>query len=344
MFVFNLVMKYLLNLAFGYENQKFSKKTMAKDKTKPLFHWYVDSAYGKELVFALYTKPCRYGRCTFCSLPEMSEGGETVSAADIEKQIDYILGNYTKEQLNKVAKISVYTASSALDQECLPTRSLMYMALKVSYLPKLEVFSLETRPEYVEDWELKALQNVLGEKVQLEVGIGYETHDLELRNKVLGKGLTTKALHRLLKMLAENKTNLKAYLMLKPHPSLSEEDGIVEAQNGVQEIADLGKAYDVPVSVHMNPTYIAEGCDLTNEMLDSGFKPPELTSVIKVVEFASHLKMPIYVGLDDEGQAVEGGTFRSTGLDKEKTVKAILGFNRHQDFKEMMKEIGASTG
>jgi uncharacterized Fe-S cluster-containing MiaB family protein len=108
-----------------------------------------------------------------------------------------------------------------------------------------------------------------------------------------------------------------------------------------QEIADLGKAYDVPVSIHLNPTYIAEGCSLTNEMLDSGFKPPELTSVIKVIEYASNLKTPIYVGLDDEGQAVEGGTFRSTGLDKEKAVKAILDFNRHQDFKRMIKEAGS---
>ncbi len=313
---------------------------MTKDKTKPLFHWYVDSAHGKELVFALYTRPCRYGRCAFCSLPNMSEGGETVSAADIEKQIDYILAHYSQEEINNIAKISVYTASSSLDQECLPTRSLMYLALKVSYLPKLKILSLETRPEYVEDWELKALQNVLGKKIILEIGIGYETHNLELRNKILEKGLTAKALHRLLIMLSDNKASLKAYLMLKPHPSLSEEEAIVEAQNGVQEIADLGKAYDVPVSIHLNPTYIAEGCSLTNEMLDSGFKPPELTSVIKVVEYASKLKTPIYVGLDDEGQAVEGGTFRSTGLDKEKAVKAILDFNRHQDFKRMIKEIG----
>ncbi|NJO88515.1 MAG: hypothetical protein HC831_05770 [Chloroflexia bacterium] len=129
--------------------------------------------------------------------------------------------------------------------------------------------------------------------------------------------------------------------MLKPHPSLNEEEAIVEAKNGVQELADLGKAYDVPVSIHLNPTYIAEGCSLTNEMLDSGFQPPELTSVIKVIEFAGQLKTPIYVGLDDEGQAVEGGTFRSTGLNKEKAVKAILDFNRHQDFKRMMKEINS---
>jgi len=49
-----------------------------KDKTKPLFHWYVDCVQGKELVLALYTRPCRYGKCTFCALPAMSLGGEVV--------------------------------------------------------------------------------------------------------------------------------------------------------------------------------------------------------------------------------------------------------------------------
>jgi uncharacterized Fe-S cluster-containing MiaB family protein len=45
--------------------------------------------------------------------------------------------------------------------------------------------------------------------------------------------LTTKALHRLLQKLSDNNASLKAYLMLKPHPSLNEEEAIVEAQNGV---------------------------------------------------------------------------------------------------------------
>jgi len=284
-----------------------------KDKTKPLFHWYVDSTIGKELVFSLYTRPCRYGRCAFCSLPNMSEGGEIVTAHDIEKQVDYILSNYTKEQLDKVAKISVYTASSSLDQECLPTRSLLYLAIKVCDFPELKQLSLETRPEYVEDWELKVFKNVFGENVDLEIGIGYETHDPNLRNKVLHKGLSIEKLRALLKMLAENKASFKAYLMLKPHYSLSEKEGIIEANNGVKELYELSKEFNVPTSLHLNPTYIAEGCRLTNEMIEFGFQPPELDSVIKVVKTAKELDMPIYVGLDDEGMAIKGGTFRSTG-------------------------------
>lgn len=311
-----------------------------KDKTKPLFHWYVDSAIGKELVFALYTRPCRYGRCAFCSLPDMSLGGETVTAHDIEAQIDFIISNYTRDQINQVAKVSVYTASSALDQECLPTRSLMYLAIKVCDIPLLKQVSLETRPEYVEDWELKAFKNIFGKNVDLEIGIGYETHDPELRNKVLHKGLSIEKLRTLLKMLAENKCTFKAYLMLKPHHSLSEEEGIIEANNGVKELYELSKEFNVPTSLHLNPTYIAEGCRLTNEMIEFGFQPPELDSVIKVVKTSKELNMPIYVGLDDEGMAIKGGTFRSTGLDKEKTVAALTSFNRHQDFEKLIKESG----
>ncbi|MBI5219833.1 MAG: hypothetical protein HY958_12975 [Bacteroidia bacterium] len=310
------------------------------DYTKPLFHWYVDCALGKELVFALYTRPCRYGRCAFCALPSMSDGGEVVSAKDIDAQIDYILSQYTQEQLQKIAKVSIYTASSSLDQECLPTRSLMYLILKVCDLPGLKQVSMETRPEYVEDWELKMLKNVLGNNVVLEAGIGYETYSPELRNKVLNKGLSIEKLRWLLSLLSENQASLKAYLMLKPHYSLTEEEGIIEGCNGVKELHSLSKEFNVQISVHLNPTYIAKGCRLTDEMVKNGYQPPELASVIKVVQCARQLNMPIYVGLDDEGMAVEGGTFRSAGLDKAKTVRALLSFNNHQDYGRLIAEAG----
>lgn len=309
-----------------------------KDKTKPLFHWFVNCALGKELVFALYTRPCRYGRCAFCSLPTMSEGGNAVSAEDIEAQIDYILSQYNQEQIDQIGKVSVYTASSVLDQECLPTKSMIYLALKASSFPNLQVLSLETRPEYVEDWELKALKNLFSNKLKIEVGIGYETHDPHLRNLVLKKGLTIEKLRELMVMLSENDCSLKAYIMLKPHYSLSEEEGIIEANNGVKELHELSKEFNVETSVHLNPTYIAKDCSLTDGMIKHGFKPPELSSVIEVLKSANDLKMPIYAGLDDEGMAIQGGTFRYTGLDKEKTVKAILSYNHHQDFERMIKE------
>ena len=309
-----------------------------KDKTKPLFHWYVDCAYGKELVFALYTSPCRYGRCAFCSLPSMSKGGEDVSASDIEAQIDYIISQHTKEEIEKIGKVSIYTASSVLDQKSLPTRSLIYLTLKASTFPNLQILSLETRPEYVEDWELKALKHMFDNNIKIEVGIGYETHDPHLRNTVLKKGLSIEKLRALMAMLAENDCYLKAYLMLKPHYSLSEEEGIIEANNGVKELHDLSKEFNVETSIHLNPTYIAKDCSLTDSMIKFGFKPPELSSVIEVLKFARDLDMTIYAGLDDEGMAIQGGTFRYTGLDKEKAVNAILSFNNHQDFERMIKE------
>ena len=313
-----------------------------RDTRRPLFHWYVDCALGKELVIALYTRPCRYGRCAFCALPGLSLGGEAVSAKDIDRQVDHVLGEYTQQQLDAVAKVSIYTASSSLDQECLPTRSLMYLSLKIADLPSLQRVSLETRPEYVEDWELKALRAVLGDDVSVEIGIGYETHDPVLRNQVLGKGLSPEKLVRLVSYLGVNGLDLKAYLMLKPHHSLTEEEGIVEAVNGVEELADLGRRYDVPVSIHLNPTYIAEGCRLTDELVAHGYEPPELTSVIAVVQAAVTRGLPIYVGLDDEGLAIEGGTFQDSGVDRGRTVAALIAFNRHQDFGRMIEEAGVA--
>ena len=311
-----------------------------RDKRRPLFHWYVDCATGKELVVALYTRPCRYGRCAFCALPGLSLGGEAVDARDIDRQVDFVLSQYSPPQLDAVTKVSVYTASSSLDQECLPTRSLMYLALRICDLPLLRQVSMETRPEYVEDWELRALRHVLGERVRLEIGIGYETHDPHLRNEVLGKGLSQEKLLRLMRYVADDDIDLKAYLMLKPHHSLTEEEGVAEAIAGVDELAGLGEEFGVAVSIHLNPTYIAEGCRLTKELVAHGYEPPELTSVIRVIEAAVRRGLPIYVGLDDEGLAIEGGTFQSTGVERDRTVAALQAYNRHQDFERMTTEAG----
>ncbi len=315
-------------------------ETSGRDRSRPLFHWYVDSAWGKELVLALYTRPCRYARCTFCSLPDMAAGGEAVIAGDIERQVDYVLSCYSAEQLEQLAKVSIYTASSTLDQECLPSRSLMYLTLKICDLPQLKIISLETRAEYVEDWELQFLRRIFPDHVEIEVGVGYETHDPVLRNEVLGKGLTQEELLTLLRHLSANRMRLKAYLMLKPHYSLSEEEGIAEAVAGVDELASLGEEHGVPVSIHLNPTYIAKGCQLTDDLVAHGYEPPELTSVIEVVGVADRRGIPIYVGLDDEGMAIEGGTFESHGLDRVGAVSALQAYNRHQDFARLARESG----
>ncbi len=312
-----------------------------RDPTEPLFHWYVDSVLGKELVFALYTLPCRYGMCAFCSLPQLSEGGERVTPQDVERQVDHVLSSYERDQLEQVAKVSIYTAASSLDQVCLPTRSLMYLALRVCDLPALRMVSLETRPEYVEDWELQALHAVLGPDVVIEVGIGYETHDPHLRNKVLGKGLSERALRLLMAQLAEHGAHLKAYVMLKPHHTLTERGAIDEAVAGLDHLHGLGQEFGVPTAVHLNPTYMAEGCTLTEELRLHRYEPPELSSVIAVVRAAEALSMPIYLGLDDEGLAVDEGTFRATGLDRARTVAALQAYNRHQDFDRMLAEAGA---
>lgn len=313
-----------------------------RDPQKPLFHWYVDCVLGKELVFALYTLPCRYGMCAFCSLPQLSEGGEQVTAEDIERQVDHVLGEYDAEQLSRVAKVSIYTAASSLDQVCLPTQSLKYLALRATDLPALKMLSLETRPEYVEDRELQELQEILGPDVVLEIGIGYETHDPYLRNKVLGKGLSERALRALMGQLAAHGAHLKAYVMLKPHHTLTERGGIEEAIAGLKHLHGLGQEFGVPTAVHLNPTYMAEGCSLTVELRLHEYQPPELSSVIEVVKAAEALSMAIYLGLDDEGLAVDEGTFRSTGLDRARTVAALQAYNRHQDFDRFLAETEAS--
>ena len=148
----------------------------------------------------------------------------------------------------------------------------------------------------------------------------------------LGKWFKKSILNRLFRRSFESEEDFHRLI------DEGEEEGIIEANNGITELHDLGEKYKVPVSIHLNPTYIAEGCRLTTELIEHGYEPPELSSILEVLKKAREYDMSIYAGLDDEGLAVQGGTFRSTGLDKDKTVKAISAFNKHQDIKKLLDE------
>jgi radical SAM enzyme (TIGR01210 family) len=307
-----------------------------RDTTKPLFHWYTESHLGMELIIALYTPPCKF-KCAFCSLPKLSDGGENVSATDIDRQVDWTFSQYNQPQLEAIKKVSLYLAGSGLDTNNLPTSSLIYFLRKAINLSNIQVFSLETRPEYVTGSKLDLIQGILGD-VRLEISIGYETHDLKLRNKVLNKGLTSQNLTKLVRLLGTRNAWLKAYLMLKPHHSLTEQDGVQEAIRGLSELSLLGKIYQVPMMVGLNTTYIAKGSSNQDEMLRNGYLPPKFESILAVLDAGCKLGIPIQVGADDEGLSVSGETFRSNLVDRKVALAALKRFNRHQNINRLMME------
>jgi len=298
---------------------------------RPIAHRIRKTPLGRELVLSLYTKGCRYARCSFCSLPALSAGEAAVSARDIRAQVDHALDSYPAKMLAPVQRVSVFNSGSVLDQRTLPTSALWHLFERLPELANLKLVCLDSRAEFIEAWELDGLLRRL-DGIGLEVAVGYETQDERIRNRVLRKGLSEKTFQGLCALLASKGARLKAYVMVKPDPSMTERDGVEEAVRTLRHIAALGGSLKLAVCAHLNPTYVAKGSRLEREFRTRDYSPPRLWSVVDIISRMEGAGLPIQVGLDTEGLAVRGGTFRNCGLCDARVRKALEAFSGAQDF------------
>lgn len=304
---------------------------MSQDRRLPVAHYVQPTPQGPELVLSLYTRGCRFAQCSFCALPSLSSGQEAVSADDVKAQIDHVFKDLSPQKLASVRRVSVYNAGSVLDQETLPSEALWHLFGRLPELPELRLVALDTRAEYVEEWELDGMLGRLG-KVGLELAVGYETQDESLRNRVLKKGLSEEAFQRLGALLASKGVGLKAYVLVKPDPSMSEEEGVEEAVKTLERVARLGRELELSVSVHLNPTYVAKGSLLETEFRAKNYTPPRLWSVVDILLRMEGRGLPVQLGLHTEGLAVRRGSFRNCGKCDDEVLKALKAFSGSQDF------------
>ena len=304
------------------------------DPRRPVYHSRQDTPHGRELVLALYTKGCLYRKCSFCALPALSAGDAEVHGADIRAQVDYVIGECSLGERAEVKRVTVFNSGSVLDQRTLPTDVLWYIFARLEVFPALTEVSLDTRADFVEDWELDGLKTRLQGR-KLTLAVGYETQDERIRNGVLVKGLSEDSFQKLCALLAAKGVGLKAYVMVKPDAAFSEREGIEEAVKTLSHIARTGRRLGLAVEAHLNPTYVARGSLLQKEFRDKDYTPPRLWSVVEIVSRLEGSGLPIQVGLHTEGLAVRGGTFRNCGRCDKAVQEALAVFSGTQDFEKL---------
>ena len=86
----------------------------------------------------------------------------------------------------------------------------------------------------------------------------------------------------------------------------------------------------VKINVHLNPTYVAAGTMLAEAFEKGEYSPPALIDVARAVRSARGKSVSVFVGLYDEGLAVEGGSFLRPG--DEEAVARLEMFNLRQEF------------
>jgi len=312
------------------------------DPTKPTQWWFQESNEGLVLFVVFYTQACRWSRCLSCNLPSTCSK-HNVPWRDLLAQINFLFA--LPEVQEKKGKIRQFIASnngSVLDQDTFSSMALMHLIIMANlHFPNLEVFTVETRPEYVELAELDYLARGLSEgdtPTALEMAIGFEAFDEHVRNDLLFKGLTLDKVERLVAAMSVYGFRLKCYLMLKPVPSMTREESIADIHHAIEYLTQLSEKHLDPktgepmvrINIHVNPTYVAKGTPLEPAFAHGDYKPPTLRDVALAVLPSEASPLTVFISLYDEGLAVPGGSFRRPG--DEALATLIASFNSTQDY------------
>ncbi len=305
------------------------------DPNKPAQFWFQNSHEGLILFLVLYTQACRWSRCLGCNLPSKVSQYH-VPFSSIMAQVDHLFDTViSDEQKRELKKIILSNNGSILDEETFSTTALIYFIAKMNLnCPNIASLCIETRPEYIDWEELEVLSRALKEgetPTDLEIAIGFEAFDERIRNEYFHKGMALDVFEKMVEKLAKYHYKLKTYFMMKPVPGISEREGIEDIVNAVDYLDRISGEYGIEINMHLNPTYVASGTELERSFNRGDYSPPRLTSVCEALSRGEGKRIRIFIGLNDEGLAVEGGSFIRDG--ESERVKKLEEFNRTQDYR-----------
>jgi len=313
---------------------KFYTFDEAHDEKLPAQMWFQESEEGLVLFLVFYTQACRWSRCLGCNLPSKMSC-DHVSYKSLLDQIDYVFRDReVTERRENIRKVILSNNGSILDEETFSSTALMYLMAQLNlHLPNLALLSVETRVEYVDMAELELISRALAEgdtPTQLEIAIGFEAFDDHIRNEIFNKGLSLETFEDFLEKMASYGYRLKCYFMQKPVPGITDAEAVTDIQNAIDYLSQMAVQYDIGINMHLNPTYVATGTMIEEAFKKGEYAPPLLWDVAKAVCHAKSKPLSVFIGLFDEGLAVEGGSFLREG-DAE-FVEELERFNRTQDY------------
>jgi radical SAM enzyme (TIGR01210 family) len=306
----------------------------AHDENIPAEIWFQESDEGLILFLVFYSQACRWSRCTGCNLPSKMSSDHVPYRALIA-QVDYVFRDAeVLRRREAIRKVIISNNGSILDEATFSSTAFVYLLAEMNLnFPKLKVLSIETRPEYVDLAELEFASRVLAEAdtpTKLELSIGFEAFDDTIRNEVYDKGLSLATFERLAANIAPYGYHLKCYFMQKLVPGMSDEEAIEDIRRAIEYLDATAARHGISINMHLNPTYVASGTILEQAFRKGEYAPPRLRDVAAAARHGRDKRISVFIGLEDEGLAVDGGSFIRPG--EEQLVEQLQEFNRTQDY------------
>ncbi len=222
----------------------------------------LDGERVKAFVVILRTSGCSWYRSTGgCSMCGYNEESETTSGEDLIFQFTKALEGYDDERV-----IKVYTSGSFLDPAEVPLDARDRILSEARDRAERIVF--ESRPEYV--------KNIDGDATGLEVAIGLETADDDLRENCIGKGFSFEDFTHAASTARDRGATVRTYLLMKP-PGLTERGALEDVRASIEATSSLS---DV---ISINPMNIQRRTKVERLWQKGRYSPPWLWSLVEAL-------------------------------------------------------------
>ncbi len=254
------------------------KKVKANPKM-PVAVWsekeIMDGQIVDSLVVVLRSKGCFWSRkngCLMCGYN--NDCLSSVSSEDLVNQFELAIGQHTNQPYLKI-----YTSGSFFDPEeidMVAQKRILEMAGQ-----KAGQVLVESRPEFVTAENLQRATDLLK---RLEVAIGLETANDDIRAKCINKGFLFSDYKRACDILKKNDASIRTYLLLKP-PYLTEGESIADVKNSIERVSEISQ------TISINPVNVQRGTVVEGLWKRRYYRPPWLWSLVEVLRAPSKVRI-----------------------------------------------------
>ena len=222
-------------------------------------------------VIILRTKGCAWHQKSGCSMCGYFQDSAHVEVSDqnLIKQYEYAMEKYNDEQI-----VKIFNSGSFLDEKEISHSVRDHILTDLS--KKTDKINIESRPDYVSEKILKEIKKTFGEKT-LEIGIGLETAQDNIRNQCINKGFSFNDYKKAAEKIKKQGFNIKTYVLIKP-PFITEKHAINDAVQTVDKIKNITD------TISFNPTNIQKYTLVEYIWRRNQYRPPWLWSIIEILK------------------------------------------------------------
>ncbi|ABR55638.1 archaeosine biosynthesis radical SAM protein RaSEA [Methanococcus aeolicus] len=315
--------KYLKEL-----RNRHLKKRKEKNPDRPIATWVQDDIFrdktnGKSITIILRTVGCKYaydtGGCTMCSYL-MDSSPIKITSENIINQFNGVLDKY-KEELENNSKnysIKLFTSGSFLDEFEVPNDAMEHIFKTIGELNVKEV-AIESRPEYITNETMELIRKHINNDINVEIGVGIETANEEIRNISIHKGISNKDIEDAITTANKYAVGIKAYLLIKP-PFITEKQAMEDSINSANKYIEMGVS-----RISFCPSSIHKGSLVELLWKKNQYRPPFLWTVIEILKEVKSKNPDKLIMCDTSGIPSNRGAHNKIDCECNYKIKEALG-------------------